>query len=223
MVVTAEGLADPNGEAYARDKGLLLDALRNDAKNQILEKAVGAYVESSTLVENYTLIKDRVFSRSQGIIKKVIKESEPWVGEDGFAHLLMKAEVYVGGLEDALKEMSRDERVAALKEYGNPRISATVNVRDAARGPETYAERSEVAENIIKERIKSFGYRIWSDDGKGEHRPGRSGRGFRHHRRSQVQDRKRQAACLGVDRDQVCTDLAYGQVHGQPHRRGNLL
>lgn len=167
MVVTAEGLADPKGEAYARDKGLLLDALRADAKNQILEKAVGAYVESSTLVENYAVIKDRVFSRSQGIIKKVLKESEPWVGDDGFAHLLMKAEVYVGGLEDALKEMSRDERVAALKEYGNPRISAVVTVRDAARGPEVVSERSEVAENIIKERIKSFGYRIWSDDGKG--------------------------------------------------------
>jgi serine/threonine-protein kinase len=166
MTVTAEGLADPAGEAYARDKGLLLDALRNDAKNQILEKAVGAYVESSTLVENYAVIKDRVFSRSQGIIKKVLKESDPWIGEDGFAHLLMKAEVYVGGLEDALKEMSRDERMAALKEYGNPRISAMVTVRDAARGPEVVSERSPVAENIIKERIKSFGYRIWSDDGK---------------------------------------------------------
>ena len=89
MVVTAEGLADPKGEAYARDKGLLLDALRADAKNQILEKAVGAYVESSTLVENYAVIKDRVFSRSQGIIKKVLKESDPWIGDDGFAHLLM--------------------------------------------------------------------------------------------------------------------------------------
>lgn len=175
MIVTAEGLADPNGEAYARDKGLLLDALRADAKNQILEKAVGAYVESSTLVENYAVIKDRVFSRSQGIIKKVIKESDPWVADDGFAHLLMKAEVYVGGLEDALKEMSRDERVAALKEVGNPRISATVTVRDAARGPEVVAERSEVAENIIKERIKSFGYRIWSDDGRG----GGTGQGAR--------------------------------------------
>ncbi|KHK02812.1 hypothetical protein [Desulfovibrio sp. TomC] len=166
IVVTAEGLADPTGEAYARDKGLLLDALRADAKNQILEKAVGAYVESSTLVENYAVIKDRVFSRSQGIIKKVLKESDPWVADDGFAHLLMKAEVYVGGLEDALKEMSRDERMAALKDYGNPRISAEVNVRDAARGTDVVTERSPVAENIIKERIKSFGYRIWSDDGR---------------------------------------------------------
>lgn len=166
MVVTAEGLADPKGEAYARDKGLLLDALRGDAKNQILEKAVGAYVESSTLVENYAVIKDRIFSRSQGIIKRVIKESDPWTGEDGFAHLLMKAEVYVGTVEEALKEMSRDERIAALKEYGNPRISAVVTVRDAARGPEVVSERSEVAENIIKERIKSFGYRVWADDNR---------------------------------------------------------
>ena len=52
MVVTAEGLADPHSEAYKKDKGLLLDDLRRDAKAQILEKAVGSYVETSTLMEN---------------------------------------------------------------------------------------------------------------------------------------------------------------------------
>jgi hypothetical protein len=164
MVVTAEGLADPNSEAYQRDKGLLLDDLRRDAKAQILEKAVGSYVETSTLMENYAIVSDKVLTRSQGLIKKVIKESDPWMGEDGFAHLLMKAEVYVGELQDVLTEMSKSERVAMLKEYGNPKISVAIFIRDAARGPDIKPERSDIAENILKERIKGFGYRVWSEE-----------------------------------------------------------
>jgi serine/threonine-protein kinase len=164
IVITAEGLADPNADAYKRDKALMIEDLRRDAKSQILEKAVGAYVETSTLVENYTLISDRVLSRSQGLIKRVIKESEPWIGEDGFAHMLMKAEVSVVPITEALAEMSRGERVALLKEYGNPRVSVAIFIRDAERGPEVVTERSEIAENVLKEHIKSFGYRVWSDE-----------------------------------------------------------
>lgn len=169
LVVSAEGLADPNADTYQRDKGLLLDALRADAKKQVLEKAVGAYVESSTLVENYALVSDRVFSRAQGLIKQVIKESDPWIGEDGFAHLLMKAEVYVGGVEDALKSMSRDERVALLKERGNPRVAVSIEVADADRGSGVAPTRGQTGENILKERLKSFGYRVWSE-GEGDPR-----------------------------------------------------
>lgn len=164
IVITAEGLADPNADAYKRDKALMIEDLRRDAKAQILEKAVGAYVETSTLVENYTLISDRVLSRSQGLIKRVIKESEPWIGEDGFAHMLMKAEVSVVPITEALKEMSRGERVALLKEYGNPRVSVAIFIRDAERGPDVVAERSEIAENVLKEHIKNFGYRVWSEE-----------------------------------------------------------
>lgn len=164
MVITAEGLADPNADTYKRDKGLLVDDLRADAKRQVVEKAVGSFVESSTLMQNYTLIHDKVLTRSQGLIKRVIKESQPWVGEDGFAHMLMTAEVYVGDVKTALNEMGRQERVSLLKDMGNPRISVVINIRDAERGADIKPERSAVAENILKERVKSFGYRVWSEE-----------------------------------------------------------
>jgi len=164
MTITAEGLADPNAETYKRDKGLLLDDLRADAKRQILEKAVGSYVESSSLMQNYALISDKVLSRSQGLLKRVVKEGEPWVGEDGFAHLIMTAEVVTSDVKAALDEMGRQERVSLLKDMGNPRISVRVDIRDAERGEGIKAERSAVAENILKERIKGFGYRVWSEE-----------------------------------------------------------
>ncbi|KAA6184098.1 hypothetical protein F2Q65_13580 [Thiohalocapsa marina] len=162
MTVTAEGLADPNAETYQRDKGLLIDDLRADARRQVLEKAVGAFVESDTLVENYVLLEDRVFSRSSGLIKRVIKESSPWLGEDGFMHMLMRAEVYITGVEDALREMSRSSRIGYIREYGDPKISVAVFAQDAERG--SWESRSEIAENILKQHISDFGYRVWSEE-----------------------------------------------------------
>ena len=164
IVVSAEGLVDSNSEKYVRDKGLMVDDLREDARRQVVEKAVGCYVESSTLTENYTLIRDQVLTRSKGLIKEVIKESPPWVGKDGFGHMLLKAEVYVGQVQDALQQMSRSERISLLKEHGDPRISVAVIIRDADRSSGVEAIRSPVAENVLKERIKNFGYRVWSEE-----------------------------------------------------------
>jgi len=168
IIVSAEGLADPHADTYKRDKGLLIDALREDARRQVIEKAVGTFVESSTLVENYELLHDRVLTRSKGLIKQVIKESEPWEGEDGFMHMLLKAEVYLTNVRDAVQDMSRAERVNLIKERGNPRIAVSVTIRDAERGTNASPERSAVAENLLKERISGFGYRVWSEKEGGE-------------------------------------------------------
>lgn len=164
IIVSAEGLADPDADTYQKDQGLLLDALRADARKQVIEKAVGTFVESSTLTENYMLINDRILTQSAGLIKQVIKESEPWKGEDGFMHLLLKAEVYIDEIGDVLREMSKTERVSLIKEYGNPKISVAVTVRDADREGDGNVERSQVAENVLIESLTRFGYRVWSLD-----------------------------------------------------------
>ena len=162
LVVSAEGLADPEADIYTHDKGLMLDDLRKDARRQCVEKAVGTMVETSSLVENFTLVNDRVLTRSKGLIKRVLKESDPWRGEDGFMHLLIKAEIYLGQVKAAIAELSQGERLDLIKEYGNPKIAVIVRVRDAARSTEVVVERSAVAENLLKERLSGFGYRVWA-------------------------------------------------------------
>lgn len=164
LIVTAEGLADPNADTYKRDKGLLLDALLDDAKKQAIEKVVGIYVEGQSLVQNYSLIQDTVLSQTRGLIKKIHKQSEPWLGKDGFMHMLIRAEVYTNEAQEALREMSRAQRVDVIRDFGNPRISVRINVRDSQRGRFVKSERSEVAENVLKEHISSFGYRVWSEE-----------------------------------------------------------
>ena len=164
IIVTAEGLADPGNELYSKDRGLLVDDLRRDARRQVIEKAVGTYVDSSTLVENYLLIEDRVLTKSSGLIKRVIEESNPEMGDDGLMHLQLTAEVFISDVKKALDTLSKEQRLSLLKERGNPTISVAIVVRDAARGESSGAESSPIAENILKEHFSNFGYRVWSED-----------------------------------------------------------
>ncbi|MCL7489066.1 MAG: hypothetical protein M8357_12940 [Desulfobulbaceae bacterium] len=164
VIVSAEGLADPNADAFKRDKAILYDALLDDARKQAIEKVVGIYVDSRSLVENYSLIEDNVLTQTRGFIKQILQKSDPWLGEDGFMHILIKAEVYTSKAENALREMSRMQRVRLIREAGNPRISVAITVRDSERDAFTEPERSPIAENILKEHISSFGYRVWSEE-----------------------------------------------------------
>lgn len=164
LIVTAEGLVDPNADAYKKDKGLMIDDLRRDAQRQAIEKAVGVYVESSTLVENYLLIEDNVLSKSKGLIKQILEQSSPRLGEDGLMHLQIKAEVFLAEVKTALQSLSRESRLSLIREYGNPTISVAVVIRDANRSSDTVPENSTIAENILKEHFIDFGYRVWSEE-----------------------------------------------------------
>ncbi|MBF0194072.1 MAG: hypothetical protein HQL71_05915 [Magnetococcales bacterium] len=168
IVASAEGLADPEADIYRRDKGMMLDDLRRDAKRQIIEKVVGTFVNSSTMIESGKLISDKVMTKSKGLIKRVVKESPPWLGDDGFMHILMKAEVYLANIESVLNQISKSERINLIKEQGNPTISVGISIKDNQQNRSKvassilYARRSTIAENVVKKRMSKFGYRIWS-------------------------------------------------------------
>ncbi len=164
IIVTAEGLADPNADIYKKDKGLMIDDLRRDARRQAIEKAVGIYVEASSLMENYLLIEDRVLSKSKGLIKQILSQSSPKLGKDGLMHMHIKAEVFLSDVKSALDTLSKKSRISLIKEHGNPSISVSIVVRDAQRGAEVAVENSPVAENILKGQFVDFGYRVWSED-----------------------------------------------------------
>lgn len=164
IIVTAEGLADPNAEVYAKDKGMMIDDLRQDAQRQAIEKAVGVYVESSTLVENYLLIEDQVLTRSRGLIKQILEQSAPQLGEDGLMHMEITAEVFISDVKKALDTLSRESRMSLIRKRGNPTISVAVVVRDASRTSGLEVENSPIAENILKQHFVDFGYRVWSEE-----------------------------------------------------------
>ena len=68
--------------------------------------------------------------------------------------------------QKSLNQMSRDDRVDFIRANGDPKVSVSITVRDADM-PDAPPQLSPVAENILKERIKSFGFRTWSANSPG--------------------------------------------------------
>jgi len=159
IIVSAEGLADPN---FYKDKTLAYDEALRDAKRQAIEKAVGCYVSSQTIVENYTLVRDRVISKSEGAIKRILKVVNGGIQPDGFYHVWIKAEVLAAPIRNAVKALSRMERISIIKERGNPTFSVGLYIIS----PDSWGRRvpCEVCNREIANRLRSFGYKVISED-----------------------------------------------------------
>ena len=164
LLVTAVGLADPSDPRYQSDKALLQSDLRADSRSQAVEKALALLIDAKSLSSNYDLLRDRLLSKSGSFVKTVLRESEPRLGKDGLMSITTEAVVNVKAVQKSLNEMSRDERVDFIRASGDPKISVQIAVRDADQ-PGAPPLPSQVAENILKERIKSFGFRTWSEAG----------------------------------------------------------
>jgi serine/threonine-protein kinase len=166
LLISAVGLIDPSDPRYGNDKALLQSDLRADSKSQLVEKAVGLLLDTNSLAKNYDLLKDRLLSKSGDFIMTVVRETEPRMGKDGLASITTEAVVNVKAVQRTLNQMSRDERVEFIRASGDPKVSVQISVRDADQ-PDSPPQPSPLAENILKERIKSFGFRTWSDGGPG--------------------------------------------------------
>ncbi|MEO0224689.1 MAG: hypothetical protein ABIL76_06330, partial [candidate division WOR-3 bacterium] len=63
--IISEGVSSINNVSIdvARDRAIS-DALRN-----AIEQALGTYIESQTIIDNYQLIEDNILSKSKGYVK----------------------------------------------------------------------------------------------------------------------------------------------------------
>ena len=163
VVISAVGLVDASDSRYQADKALLQSDLRADSRSQLVEKAVSMLVERKSLAKNYDVVRDKLLSRSGDFVTTVVRESAPETGKDGLASLTTEAIVNVKAVQKSLNEMSRNERVEFIRASGDPRVAVRIVTRDADR-PDAPPQLSAAAENILKDRIKSFGFRTWSEE-----------------------------------------------------------
>ena len=162
MLISAVGLIDPSDPRYRADKALLQSDLRADSKSQLVEKALGLLLDSNSLARNYDVLKARLLSQSASFVPAIIKEGEPQLGKDGLMSITTQGVVNVKAVQRSLNQMSRDERIDFIRASGDPKVALQVSVRDAD-APDAPPQPSPVAENMLKERIKSFGFRTWSE------------------------------------------------------------
>jgi serine/threonine protein kinase len=163
IVISAVGLVDPSQPRYQSDAAQMQADLRADSRGQLVEKAVGMLIETGSVGKNYAVLRDQILSKSGDFVTTVVRESAPQTGKDGLVSLTTEAVVNVRAVQKSLNEMSRNERVELIRASGDPRVAVRIATRDADV-PDAPAQPSPAAENILKERIKSFGFRVWSED-----------------------------------------------------------
>jgi serine/threonine-protein kinase len=157
-MITAVGLADPQDTRFAKN-GLEVEThLWADARRQLIEKAVALYVDPSSINAHYTLLRDKLFSRSDEYIATVLDQQPPQSSQYGLLLGTIRATVKVHDVQRALNEIAREERVEFIRNNGNPRISVDVRVRSDLADPSLRPQRSALAENILMDRIRSFGF-----------------------------------------------------------------
>jgi len=169
VVISAVGVVDPSDSRFGGDPALIQAALREDARRQLVEKAVALNVQPASLSQHYDLVTNKLLSRSGDFIESVLQEESPRQ-DGGLTVLGTRAVVKVREVQKSLNQMSEDERVDFIRNNGDPRIAVAV----ATRGEAGDAKRSLIAENILKERVQSFGFRTWADEPK----PGQKGADF---------------------------------------------
>ena len=157
-MITAVGLADPQDPRFAKNALEVEPHLWADARRQLIEKAVALYVDPSSINAHYTLLRDKLFSRSDEYISTVLDQQPPQTSHYGLLLGTIRATVKVHDVQRALNEISREERVEFIRNNGNPRISVDVRVRSDLADPSLRPQRSALAENILMDRIRSFGF-----------------------------------------------------------------
>lgn len=163
MTISAVGLADSSDPRFAADPNLLRTTLRDETKRNLVEKAVALYVQSNSLAEHYGVLRDKLLAHSGDFIEAVIQEDAPQTGQDGLVSMTAKATVRIRDVQKSLNQMSKDERVEIIRNNGDPRIAVAIATLGAAEGAQP--QRSQIAENVLKEKVQSFGFRTWAEDG----------------------------------------------------------
>jgi serine/threonine-protein kinase len=166
MIISALGLVDPKDPKFNGDQAAAQAEARADAKRQLVEKALALIVDRKSLDKNYTLIEQKILPQSGSFIKTVIQEGSAQAAKDGLIEAETRAVVKVRDVQKSLNQMSKEERIDFIRNNGDPKISILMAIRNADTAQALPPARSQLAENVVKERIKSFGFRVWTADGE---------------------------------------------------------
>ena len=163
-IISAVGVANPADPRFANDTAAPERMVWADARRQLVAKAAALYVEPSSLNANYQIVRTKLLARSDDFITAVLQQQPTQSSADGLMLGTIQASVNIRDVQKSLNQISRDERIEFIRNNGDPRISVGVRALSPDADPSSEAQRSAVAENLLKERIRSFGF-VVVDDG----------------------------------------------------------
>ena len=166
VIISALGLVDPKDPRFNGNEGAAQAEARADAKRQMVEKVLALYVEGHSLNDNYALIQQKLLSQSGTFIKTVLEEGAPVTGKDGLLETQTRAVLRIRDVQKSLNQLSKDERIDFIRNHGDPKVAIQMTLANADTAQALPAARSQLAENVLKERIQSFGFRVWANEGE---------------------------------------------------------
>jgi hypothetical protein len=104
----------------SRDKAI------EDALCNAIEQATGSLIENQTLVENYQLLSDKIFSQSRGYVRSYEVISEKL--DPGLFRVTLRASVTSGDLENDLRALN-----LLMRQLRKPRIMVLFKDTEAGR------------------------------------------------------------------------------------------
>ena len=151
---TAEGVGviESGNKALARDQAI------RDGLRIAVEQAVGTLVTSETLVQNYQLLRDQIYSKTQGYIQDyaIIGEKE----EGALYRVTVKAQVAQGNLQEDLMALG-----LLMQRKHMPRIMLMVAEQNVGMhyysfwwGVKSEHTNLSVTENILLEQLGQKGF-----------------------------------------------------------------
>ena len=164
LIISALGLVDPKDPKFNGDANAAQSEARADASRQLVEKALALYVDKGSLNKNYAVLEQKLLSQSGSFIQTVLHEGAATSGKDGLIETETRAIIKMRAVQKSLNQLSKDERVDFIRNNGDPKVSINMSIANADTAQILPSARSVLAENVLKERIKSFGFRVWSSD-----------------------------------------------------------
>ena len=198
MIISALGLVNPSDPRFNGDQAAAQAEARADAQRQLVEKALALYVEKRSLEKNYGLIEAKLLSHPGAFIKTVLQESAPAAGKDGLIAAQARATIKIRDVQKSLNQMSREERIEFIRNNGDPKIAILMAIRNADTAQALPSSRSQLAENVVKERIRSFGFRVWSAEGETKTGPKAQTADFEIHGEVRVKQLSARLAASGI-------------------------
>ena len=145
--VTARGVSffEAGREAIAREKAL------DEAKRAAIEQAVGTRIESKTVVENFQVSRDQVFSHATGYLKhlEIISEEKTDLGT---YEVEISAEVEIAAL---VSDLDRFKKILGWQK--NPRVTILVDP-DLDKA---YLPAARKTASRLGGKLKSEGFRVF--------------------------------------------------------------
>ncbi|MBI5206744.1 MAG: hypothetical protein HY934_03030 [Candidatus Firestonebacteria bacterium] len=142
------------GFIISGDMALARETSLHDARRRALEEALGTFIESESVVENYQLLEEKIYSRTQGFLKneKIINEEH----NDEIYRITIEIEVGVSNLEKDIEGIN-----LTLKRKQWPRVM--IMVKESVLGEifDPWKNKNPgICETVITNKLKEKNFII---------------------------------------------------------------